>query len=489
VIILFKEALTFDDVLLLPKYSDIVPNKVNTRTRLVKDIYLNVPFLSAAMDTVTENRMAKAIAREGAAGVIHKNMSIEEQAHKVSKVKRAENGVITDPITISPDTKIKEAEQIMREYKIGGLPVVDNKNKLLGILTNRDIRFERNSTRMAKELMTSYKKLVVAGPHIGLEKAKEILHENKIEKLPIVDKNNIIIGLITIKDVMSVIEKPLASRDKKGRLIVGAAIGVSDGFERGKKLIESDVDFLVLDSAHGHSSNIINLLKKLKEFNKNIPIIVGNIATKDAAKDLINAGADALKVGIGPGSICTTRIIAGIGVPQLTAIMNVYSVAKENGIPVIADGGIRFSGDIVKALAAGASTVMMGSIFAGTEEAPGETIIYQGRKFKTYRGMGSIGAMKKGSKDRYFQDDVEESNKLVPEGVEGMVAFKGDVSDLVHQLLGGVKSGMGYIGASNLDELIEKSEFVKISSSGMKESHAHDINITKESPNYFLSGN
>lgn len=486
---MFNEALTFDDVLLLPKYSNVVPNQVNTRTRLVKDIYLNVPFLSAAMDTVTETKMAKAIAREGAAGVIHKNMSIEQQAYKVSKVKRAENGVITDPITISPNTKIKEAEQLMKEYKIGGLPVVDKNNKLLGILTNRDIRFERNSTKEAKELMTSYKKLVVAGPQISLEKAKEILHENKIEKLPIVDKNNKIIGLITIKDVMSVIEKPLASRDKKGRLIVGAAIGVSDGFERGKKLIESDVDFLVLDSAHGHSSNIINLLKKLKEFNKNIPIIVGNIATKDAAKDLINAGADALKVGIGPGSICTTRIIAGIGVPQLTAIMNVYSVAKENGIPVIADGGIRYSGDIVKALAAGASTVMMGSIFAGTEEAPGETIIYKGRKFKTYRGMGSIGAMQKGSKDRYFQDDVEEAEKLVPEGVEGMVAFKGEVSDLVHQLLGGVKSGMGYIGAGNLEELVKKAEFVKITASGVKESHTHDINITKESPNYFLSGN
>jgi IMP dehydrogenase len=322
-----------------------------------------------------------------------------------------------------------------------------------------------------------------------LEKAKEILHENKIEKLPIVDKNNKIIGLITIKDVMSVIEKPLASRDKKGRLIVGAAIGVSDGYDRGKALIENGVDFLVLDSAHGHSKNIIELLKRLKNLNNETPIIVGNIATKEAANDLIEAGADALKVGIGPGSICTTRIVAGIGVPQLTAIMDVNSVAREKNIPVIADGGIRFSGDIVKALAAGASTVMMGSIFAGTEEAPGETIIYQGRKFKTYRGMGSIGAMKKGSKDRYFQDDVEEPDKLVPEGVEGMVAFKGEVSDLVHQLLGGVKSGMGYIGASNLDELIEKSEFVKISPSGMKESHAHDINITKESPNYFLSGN
>ncbi|SDC58125.1 IMP dehydrogenase [Geotoga petraea] len=486
---MFNEALTFDDVLLLPKYSDIVPSQVNTRTRLVKDIYLNVPFLSAAMDTVTETRMAKAVAREGAAGVIHKNMPIEEQAYKVSKVKRAENGVITDPITISPDTKIKEAEQLMKEYKIGGLPVVDKYNKLLGILTNRDIRFERNSTKQAKELMTNYRNLVVAGPQIGLEKAKEILHENKIEKLPIVDKNNKIIGLITIKDVMAVIEKPLASRDKKGRLIVGAAIGVSDGLERAKKLIESGVDFLVLDSAHGHSSNIINLLKKLKDYDKNTPIIVGNIATKEAAIDLINVGADALKVGIGPGSICTTRIVAGIGVPQLTAIMNVNSVAKENNIPIIADGGIRFSGDIVKALAAGASTVMMGSIFAGTEEAPGETIIYNGRKFKTYRGMGSISAMKKGSKDRYFQDDVEEVDKLVPEGVEGMVAFKGEVADLIHQLLGGVKSGMGYIGAGNLNELLEKAEFVKISPSGMKESHAHDIKITKESPNYFLSGN
>ncbi|MDN5341627.1 MULTISPECIES: IMP dehydrogenase [Oceanotoga] len=482
-----REALTFDDVLLVPKYSEVIPTQTNTKSRLVKNIFLNVPFISAAMDTVTETRMAKAMAREGGAGVIHKNMSIEEQAYKVSKVKRAENGVITDPITITPETKIYEAEKIMEEYKIGGLPVIDKNEKLLGIITNRDIRFERNSDKLAKELMTPYKDLVVAGPHTEIEKAKEILHENKIEKLPIVDKHNRIIGLITIKDVMSVVEKPNASRDTKGRLIVGAAIGTGDGIERAKKLIEANVDFLVLDSAHGHSKNIINILKTIKSDYPEMPIIAGNIATAQAAEDLIKAGADGVKVGIGPGSICTTRIVAGIGVPQLTAIMDVYSVTKKYDIPLIADGGLRFSGDIVKAFAAGASTVMMGSILAGTDEAPGETIIYSGRKFKTYRGMGSIGAMEKGSKDRYFQDSVTDSEKLVPEGVEGMVAYKGGVSDVIHQLLGGLKAGMGYCGAKNFEMLRNNSEFIKISNAAMSESHAHDIKITKESPNYYFS--
>ena len=479
-----REALTFDDVLLVPQYSEIVPAKVTTTTNLIKDIKIKVPFISAAMDTVTESEMAKAMAREGGVGIIHKNMSIEKQAHQVAKVKRAENGVIFDPITISPNTKVYEAEKLMKEYKIGGFPVVDKKGKLLGILTNRDIRFERNSKKLVKELMTPYKKLIVAGSQIGLKKAKEILHENKIEKLPIVDENGKIEGLITIKDVMAVIEHPHATRDSKGRLVVGGAIGISDGLERAKALIQENVDFLVLDSAHGHSKNIIETLKKIKSEYPNIPIMAGNIATKIAAKDLIEAGADAIKVGIGPGSICTTRIIAGIGVPQLTAIMDVFEVAKEYDIPVIADGGIRYSGDIVKALAAGAKAVMMGSIFAGTDEAPGETIIYGGRKFKTYRGMGSIGAMEKGSKDRYFQSEIEESEKLVPEGVEGMVPYKGGVKDIIYQLLGGLKAGMGYNGAETIEKLRKNAEFIKITSASMHESHPHDISITKESPNY-----
>jgi len=486
---LFKESLTFDDVLLMPKYSEVTPNNVSTKSRLIEDIYLNVPFISAAMDTVTEGNMAKAMAREGAVGIIHKNMSIEEQAHQVQLVKRAENGVILDPITISPEAPIMEVEMLMREYKIGGLPVVDKTKKLLGIITNRDIRFEKNSNKKTKDLMTPYKDLVIAGSNIGVDKAKEILHENKIEKLPLVDEQNRIVGLITIKDVMSVIEHPFASRDKRGRLISGAAIGTGDGIERVKKLVEANVDFVSIDSAHGHSKNIIDMLKKIKKMFPALPVIAGNIATKQAAKDLIEAGANAIKVGIGPGSICTTRIVAGIGVPQLTAVMDCVELADSYGIPVIADGGIRFSGDVVKALAAGASSVMMGGIFAGTDEAPGESIIYQGRKFKTYRGMGSVGAMSKGSKDRYFQDTVESAEKLVPEGVEGMVAYKGGVKDVVHQLLGGLKAGMGYVGAKNTEDLRKNAEFVKISNAGIRESHAHDIKITKESPNYYSSQN
>ncbi len=382
------------------------------------------------MDTVTESAMAKAMAHAGGIGIIHKNMSIEEQAHEIEKVKKSENGIIYEPITISPDTPIFEAEKIMHEYKIGGLPVVDENNKLLGILTNRDMRFEKDSSKKSKELMTPFKKLIVAGPHISINEAKEILHENKIEKLPIINEKQELIGLITIKDIFSVIEHPNASRDSKGRLLVGGAIGISDAIERAQALIEANVDVIVLDSAHGHSKNIINTIKLLKSRFPKTPVIAGNIATEEAAKDLIKAGADALKVGIGPGSICTTRIVAGIGVPQLTAIMDVAKVAKKYNIPVIADGGIRYSGDIVKALAAGANTVMLGSLFAGTEEAPGETILYQGRKYKTYRGMGSIGAMKKGSKDRYFQENVNNTDKLVPEGVEGMVPYKGKVGKL-----------------------------------------------------------
>ncbi len=484
---MFRETLTFDDVLLLPKYSEIVPARVDTKSRLVKNIYLKVPFLAAAMDTVTESEMAKAMAHEGGIGIIHKNMSIKDQSHEVEKVKKSESGIIYDPITIDPNSKIKDAEKLMSEYKIGGLPVIDGDFKLIGIITNRDIRFERNSNRKVKELMTPYEKLFVAIGRITIDEAKEILHKNKIEKLPIVDEDRRLIGLITIKDILSVIKHPLAAKDSKGRLLVGAAIGTSDGKERAKALIEAGVDVIVLDSAHGHSINIIELLKYLKSEYPDIPFIVGNIATSEAAEDLIKAGANALKVGIGPGSICTTRIIAGIGVPQLTAIMDVARIAKKYDIPVIADGGVRFSGDIVKAIAAGASTVMMGSIFAGTEEAPGEVIIYHGRKFKTYRGMGSIGTMRKGSKDRYFQENVHDVEKLVPEGVEAMVAYKGKVEEVVRQLVGGLRSGMGYIGARNIEELWEKAEFVKITSAGFSESHPHDVTITKESPNYNIS--
>jgi IMP dehydrogenase len=483
---MFRETLTFDDVLLKPQYSEVTPSQVDTKSLLVKDIYLNTPFLSAAMDTVTESQMAKAMTHSGGIGIIHKNLSIAEQAHEVEKVKKSENGIIYDPITITSDTPIFKAEKIMHEYKIGGLPVVDENNKLLGILTNRDMRFEKDSTKKAKELMTPLKKLIVAGPYISITEAKEILHENKIEKLPIINEKQELIGLITIKDIFSVIEHPNASRDSKGRLLVGGAVGVSDALERASALIDANVDVIVLDSAHGHSKNIIETIKLLKTKFPEIPVIAGNIATEEAANDLIKAGADALKVGIGPGSICTTRVVAGIGVPQLTAIMDVVKVAKGHNIPVIADGGIRYSGDIVKALAAGANTVMLGSLFAGTEEAPGETILYQGRKYKTYRGMGSIGAMKKGSKDRYFQENITNTDKLVPEGVEGMVPFKGTVNEVIYQLLGGLKSGMGYIGAKTIKELHNKAEFIKITAASFKESHPHDISITKESPNYSI---
>lgn len=481
-----EEYLTFDDVLLLPQESSVLPSQIDTTSRLVKNIFLKIPFLSAAMDTVTEYKMAKAMAREGAVGVIHKNLSIEQQVYEVSKVKRTENGIIYDPITIGPNTTIKEAENIMKEYGIGGLPVVDKDLTLLGILTNRDIRFERNSNNKAKDLMTPFEHLIVAGPHITLEEAREILHHNKIEKLPIIDGERKIIGLITIKDIISVIENPNATRDDKGRLVVGAAVGVSDGLVRTEELVKAGVDFVVLDSAHGHSKNIMQMLKAIKERFPELPVIAGNIATAQAAKDLIECGADALKVGIGPGSICTTRVISGVGVPQLSAIMKVSEVANKYNVPIIADGGIRFSGDIVKALAAGASTVMMGNIFAGTEEAPGETIIYQGRKFKSYRGMGSLAAMEKGSKDRYFQENVP-NEKLVPEGVEAMVPYKGEVKDVIVQLIGGVKAGMGYIGAENIEALKRRAEFIKITNASVIENHPHDVQITREAPNYFFS--
>jgi IMP dehydrogenase len=478
------EGITFDDVLLAPAYSEVTPRETNLETGLTKTISLKMPLVSAAMDTVTEYAMAKALARNGGVGVIHKNMSIKEQAEQVDRIKRTENGIIYDPLTIAPDKHVADADDLMREYKVGGLAVVNLNNELLGMVTNRDIRFEDDPKKTVKELMTPIEKLVTAKEGITLLKAKKILHENKVEKLPIIDENNIIKGLITIKDINSVVEFPNATRDGKGRLVVGASIGTGqDAMERAKALIESRVDFIVVDTAHGHSKNVLDTIRKLKQRWPEIEIIGGNVATAEATKALIEAGVDAVKVGIGPGSICTTRVVAGIGVPQLTAIKDCAKSASEYNIPIIADGGIRYSGDIVKAIAAGASCVMLGSIFAGTEEAPGEAILYEGRKYKSYRGMGSIGAMVRGSSDRYFQSGASEE-KLVPEGVEGMIPFKGSVEDIAYQLCGGLRSGMGYCGAKTITELQKKAKFIKITNAGRTESHPHDIRITKESPNY-----
>ncbi len=483
---MFEKAYTFDDVLLVPRYSEILPSQADIRTHLTQKIKLNAPLLSAAMDTVTESRMAIAMAREGGIGIIHKNMAPNQQVSEVRRVKLTENGIIRDPITISPDATIQDAEEIMRLYKIGGLPVVDN-GKFLGLVTNRDVRFESNMSKKVCELMTTFDKLITAPPSVTLDEAREILHAHRIEKLPIVDGEKLV-GLITIKDINSVIEFPNASRDERGRLLVGAAVGVSsDTEERIEALTKADVDVIVIDTAHGHSKGVIETVKRVKSTHPNLQVIAGNVATAEATKALIEAGVDAVKVGVGPGSICTTRVIAGIGVPQFTAIVNCAKEASKHGVPIIADGGIRYSGDIVKALAAGASSVMMGSIFAGTEEAPGETIIYEGRKFKTYRGMGSIGAMKAGSSDRYFQENSS-PNKFVPEGVEGMVPYKGKVSEVFHQLVGGLKAGMGYCGAATISELQEKAVFVEITSAGVKESHPHDVRITRESPNYSFGG-
>jgi len=481
---MIREALTFDDVLLVPQYSEVLPSEVSLESNLTKNIILKIPFLSAAMDTVTEAKMAMIIARNGGIGVIHKNMSPKAQAEEVRVVKRAENGVIIDPVTITPETTIREANKIMGSYKIGGLPVTDDSGKLLGLLTNRDIRFEKNPERSVKELMTPFERLITVGPEITLTEAEEILHRNKIEKLPLINKDRKLIGLITIKDITAVRDYPHAARDSRGRLLVAAAVGTSsDTMERAEKLVEAGVDVIFIDTAHGHSRSVIETVKKLKRNFPDLPVIAGNVATAEGTLALIKAGADGVKVGIGPGSICTTRVIAGIGVPQLTAIMDCAAIAKKYGIPVIADGGIRYSGDIVKALAAGASTVMMGSIFAGTDEAPGETIIYNGRKFKTYRGMGSLEAMKKGSSDRYFQDGIP-AQKYVPEGIEGMVPYKGSVEDVLFQLAGGLRSGMGYTGSRNIEELWKRAKFVKITRAGFVEGHPHDIKITKEAPNY-----
>jgi len=477
-----KEGLTFDDVLLIPRKSNILPSDIKTTTNLTKSIVLNTPFITAAMDTVTESATAIAIAREGGIGTIHKNMSIERQAEEVDKVKRSENGVIVDPFFLSPNNLVSDANQLMAKFRISGVPICEN-GKLVGIITNRDLKFLVDFNIPITELMTK-DKLITAPVGTNLEQAKKILMEHKVEKLPIVDDNFLLKGLITIKDIEKSIKFPNSSRDKQGRLICAAALGVtSDFLDRAKALIDVKVDVLVLDSAHGHSEGILNCVRKLKEHYPNVALITGNVATAEATRDLIEAGADAVKVGIGPGSICTTRIIAGIGVPQITAIYDCAQEAKKYNIPVIADGGIKYSGDITKAIAAGANCVMIGSLLAGCDESPSETEIYQGRKFKVYRGMGSLSAMANGSKDRYFQ---ENNKKLVPEGVEGRVAYKGPISDTIYQLNGGLKSGMGYCGCETIEELKENGRFVKISSAGLIESHPHDISITKESPNYTL---
>jgi IMP dehydrogenase len=477
-----KEGLTFDDVLLMPDYSDFVPKEAVLTAKLAGDVMLNTPIITAAMDTVTESKMAIAIAREGGIGVIHKNMSIAKQADEVDKVKRSENGVIVNPFSLYEDNFVHEANDLMGKYRISGVPIVEKgSGRLCGIITNRDMRFLTDFDAKIGSVMTK-EPLVTAPVGTSMETAQEILKKHKIEKLPIVDENKILKGLITIKDIEKAITFPNSARDKGGRLICGAAIGVTaDVLERAEALVKSGVDVLVLDSAHGHSANIIDCIKSVKSAFPNTPVIAGNIATAEAAKALIDAGADAIKVGIGPGSICTTRVVAGIGVPQITAIYDVACVAKKYNIPVIADGGIQYSGDIVKALAAGADTVMLGSLLAGCEESPGAVELYQGRQFKVYRGMGSIGAMEVGSSDRYFQTN---SKKLVPEGVEGRVPYKGLVSDAIYQLLGGVRAGMGYTGCKTITELHDKAKFVKITGAGLKESHPHDIFITKEAPNY-----
>jgi IMP dehydrogenase len=477
-----KEGITFDDVLLIPAFSQILPNDVQLATRLTKKIQLNIPLMSAGMDTVTEYRMAIAMARQGGIGIIHKNMSIEQQADEVDKVKRSESGVITDPFYLSPEHTLYDANELMAKYRISGVPITVGK-KLVGILTNRDLRFERQFDKKIKEVMTS-ENLITAPEGTTLDEAKDIMGKHRIEKLPIVDKDGNLKGLITIKDIEKKIRYPYAAKDEQGRLLVGAAVGVTkDAIDRIQALVESKVDVIVVDTAHGHSKGVLDSVKMIKEKFPEIQVIAGNVATGEATKALIEAGADAVKVGIGPGSICTTRVVAGVGVPQVSAVMDCAEAAKPYGVPVIADGGIKYSGDVVKAIAAGASVCMMGSMFAGCEESPGETELYQGRKFKVYRGMGSLGAMEKGSKDRYFQEDAK---KLVPEGVEGRVPYKGFLEDTIFQLLGGLKSGMGYCGTPTIDDLREKGEFIKITSASLKESHPHDIHITKEAPNYSI---
>ena len=476
------EGITFDDVLLVPAYSEVTPNMVDLSTYLTKKVKLNIPMMSASMDTVTEHRMAIAMARQGGIGIIHKNMSIEAQADEVDKVKRSENGVITDPFSLSPEHTLQDADNLMAKFRISGVPITEG-TKLVGIITNRDLKFETDFSKKIKESMTS-EGLITAPEGITLEEAKAILAKARKEKLPIVDKDNNLKGLITIKDIEKQIKYPLSAKDAQGRLLCGAGVGITANMmERVDALVKAHVDVIVVDSAHGHSKNILEAVRNIKKTYPDLQVIAGNVATGEAVKALIEAGADAVKIGIGPGSICTTRVVAGIGVPQITAIMDAYKVAKEYNIPIIADGGIKYSGDMTKAIAAGANVCMMGSIFAGCDESPGTFELYQGRKYKVYRGMGSLAAMENGSKDRYFQEDAK---KLVPEGVEGRVAYKGSVEDTVFQLIGGLRSGMGYCGAPDIETLKETGKFVKISAASLKESHPHDIHITKEAPNYSI---
>jgi len=478
------EGLTYDDVLLVPAYSQVLPREVDITTRFTRNLRLNVPVISAAMDTVTESKMAIAMAREGGIGVLHKNMTIEQQATKVRKVKRAESGMILDPVTLPLTAKVEDAKASMRENSIGGIPIVNKDGKLAGIVTNRDLRFESNNSRPITEVMTS-DNLVTAAEGTTLQEAEGILQAHKIEKLPVIDEDNKLIGLITFRDITKLTQKPMANKDKYGRLMVAAAIGVTpDAAQRAEALKNAGVDAIVIDTAHGHTQGVVNTLKEIKASFPDLEVIVGNIATAEAAKYLVEAGADAVKVGIGPGSICTTRVVAGVGFPQFSAVLEVAAAIKGSGVPVIADGGVRYTGDIPKAIAAGADSVMLGSLLAGTKESPGETIIYEGRKFKSYRGMGSVEAMKEGSKDRYFQDVEDDIKKLVPEGIVGRVPYKGELYESMHQFIGGLRAGMGYCGAKDIAALQESGKFVKITFSGIKESHPHDVTITKESPNY-----
>ncbi len=478
------EGLTYDDVLLVPAYSEVLPREVSISTKFTRNITLNVPVLSAAMDTVTESAMAMAMAREGGIGVLHKNMSIEAQAAEVRKVKRAESGMIIDPVTLPKTATIGDAQNTMREYSIGGIPIIDDDNKLIGIVTNRDLRFEKDYNKSLSKVMTS-DNLVTVSKGTSLEEAEIILQKNKIEKLPVVSDDNTLLGLITFRDITKVTQKPIANKDQYGRLRVAAAIGVTaDAVERTAALVNAQVDAVIIDTAHGHTEGVVLVLKDIKKKFPELEVVVGNIATADAAKYLVDAGADAVKVGIGPGSICTTRIIAGVGFPQFSAVLEVAAALKGTGVPVIADGGVRYTGDIVKAIAAGADCVMLGSLLAGTKESPGETIIYEGRKFKSYRGMGSVEAMKQGSKDRYFQDVEDDIKKLVPEGIVGRVPYKGELLESMTQFIGGLRAGMGYCGAKDVETLKEYAKFVKITASGIKESHPHNVTITKEAPNY-----
>ncbi len=478
------EGLTYDDVLLIPAYSEVLPREVSIKTKFTRNISLNVPIVSAAMDTVTESAMAIAIAREGGIGVLHKNMTVSQQATEVRKVKRAESGMIIDPVTLDLEAIVSDAKQSMKEHSIGGIPIVDNNGLLKGIVTNRDLRFEKNDNRPITEVMTS-ENLVTTSEGTSLEEAEVILQNNKIEKLPVVDGDFKLIGLITFRDITKLSQKPISNKDQYGRLRVAAAIGVThDALERTKALVGSGVDAIIIDTAHGHTKGVVSVLKNIKSEFPNLDVVVGNIATADAAKYLVKAGADAVKVGIGPGSICTTRVVAGVGFPQFSAVLEVAAALKDSDVPVIADGGIRYTGDIPKALAAGADCVMLGSLLAGTKESPGETIIYEGRKFKSYRGMGSVEAMKEGSKDRYFQDVEDDIKKLVPEGIVGRVPYKGDLYESIHQFVGGIRAGMGYCGAKDIQTLKNTAKFVKITSSGISESHPHNVMITKEAPNY-----